>query len=421
MRPEPLDSGLRLVESPPRTSHRTATSFAPQGLARAAEACNGNAACRARTGAMCPSFQALGDERHSTRGRAVLFRAALEGRLPGGLADDALHEALELCLACKACRTECPAAVDMAQLKTEALAHRHATRGVPIRTRLVGNTAGLLRLAGRAPTPLRRAGAWAAGRAVGRPLPVPTAPWRPRAVPAEDADVLIVADTFTHHLHPHVGDDALRVLEAAGARPGVVFAGCCGRPQLSAGLVAEARARVAAMLDRLGPHARRGAGLVLLEPSCWSMLADDAAHLVPAHPHLDAVREHLELFEQTVLRLGVPELAPDDRRGVTHPHCHAQALAVDHLGALMDAAGVAAAPSGGGCCGMAGSFGYLHPELSRDIAAIRLVPAATTADVVVAHGTSCRQQVDQLTPTPAVHPATYLARRLRATAPETAG
>ncbi|HWH14360.1 MAG TPA: FAD-binding and (Fe-S)-binding domain-containing protein, partial [Miltoncostaeaceae bacterium] len=130
---DPLDAGLRLRASPPRRAHRTAVAFAAEGgLARAAEACNGNGACRQHTGTMCPSFQALGDERHATRGRAVLFRAALEGRLPGGLADPALHEALELCLSCKACAHECPAAVDMSRLKVEALAHRHRTHGAPL-------------------------------------------------------------------------------------------------------------------------------------------------------------------------------------------------------------------------------------------------------------------------------------------------
>lgn len=130
--PEPLDEGLRLMDSPPRRPRRTALDFAREGgIARAGEACNGNGACRARGATMCPSYQALGDERHSTRGRAVLMRAALEGRLEGGLADDGLHEALELCLGCKACASECPAQVDMTRLKTEALAHRHRARGVP--------------------------------------------------------------------------------------------------------------------------------------------------------------------------------------------------------------------------------------------------------------------------------------------------
>lgn len=419
VRPEPMDAGLRLLESPPRGRHRTVTDFGAQGgLARAAEACNGNGACRARTGVMCPSFQALGDERHSTRGRAVLFRAALEGRLERGLADDGLHEALSLCLSCKACTAECPASVDMARLKVEALAHRHRRDGVPLRARALGDVRRLLAVGSRLPQPMLRAGAAVARRRLGRPVPLPVPAWRPPATHGRtDAPrVAVLADTFTKHLHPQVGTDALMALTACGVRPEVVDAGCCGRPLLSQGLADTARRRLSRMLDRLAPLAIEGVPIVVLEPSCWSMLIDDGPKLLPDDPRAEWVAGAVESFEAIWLRLG-PSLPMTRRTGtaVVHAHCHARALGCGaELARLTRTVpGLEVRESGAGCCGMAGAFGYEHPELSRRIAEDRLLPAVRGADLVVAHGTSCRQQVDDLAGTPTLHPARLIAEALR--------
>ncbi|WP_217913730.1 FAD-binding and (Fe-S)-binding domain-containing protein [Miltoncostaea marina] len=422
--PDPLDEGLRLVASPPRLPRRTAVSFAREGgLARAGEACNGNGACRARSGAMCPSYQALGDERHATRGRAVALRAALEGRLEAGLADDGLHEALELCLACKACAAECPAGVDMAALKVEALAHRHRARGVPLRARMLGHAHELLALGSGAPRLARRA-AVAAGRLTGDAPPAPVRRWRPSAstgtpdvgaTPAA-ADIVVMADTFTRYLEPSIGDAALRVLRAAGARAGVVDPGCCGRPLLSQGLVAQARSRARRALDRLAPHALAGRRIVVLEPSCWSMLVDDLPRLVPGDPRAAWVRDAAVTFERAVLDLGGPPLRDEaaDADVVVHEHCHARALGGGEEGAaaLGRLPGLRVRDSGAGCCGMAGAFGHLHPGLSRRIAEDRLAPAVRGADLAVAAGTSCREQIRRTTGRPAVHPAEHLLARL---------
>jgi FAD/FMN-containing dehydrogenase/Fe-S oxidoreductase len=414
--PEPLDAGLRLDASPPLRRHRTAMSFAAErGLARAGEACNANGACRAAGGVMCPSFQALGDERHSTRGRAAILRAALEGRLPAGLADDGLHEALELCLGCKACKAECPAQVDMARLKVEALAHRHRARGAPAAARAAGAVHGLLALGARAPA-LAGAVAAAASRAAGRPLPRPRREWRPRPRAREGVEVALLLDTFTRYLHPEAGDAAVRVLEAAGARVIPVDPGCCGRPLLSQGLVAAARARAGTALDRLAPHALRGRPIAVLEPSCWSMLADDVPDLLADDPRAAWVARASVPWERALLDLGPPALAPVDEDVVVHEHCHARSLGRggEALAAVLAVPGARARASGAGCCGMAGAFGYAHPELSRRIGADRLAPAARGADVVVAPGTSCRQQVADVAGRPALHTAEYLAARLAA-------
>ena len=417
--PDRLDENLRLAASPPRRARSTAMSFAAEGgLARAGEACNGNGACRAGAGAMCPSYQALGDERHSTRGRAAILRGALEGRLPAGLADDGLHEALELCLGCKACAEECPARVNMARLKVEALAHRHRARGVPWEARIVGRAHELLALGSRAPG-LARLAAAVAGRIAGEPLPVPARRWRPATSSSPGAagggrPVALMADTFTRFLEPAVGEAAVLVLEAGGARVEVVDPGCCGRPLLSQGLVGAARRRARRALDRLAPHALAGTPIVVLEPSCWSMLVDDLPRLVPHDPRAEWVAGAAVSFERAVRELGLPGLRPTLDEAVVHEHCHARALGGGREGAaaLLELAGPGARDSGAGCCGMAGSFGYRHPELSRRIAEDRLAPAARGADVAVAAGTSCRAQIRRVAGTPALHPAEYLAARL---------
>jgi len=413
---DPLDSGLRLVASPPRRQARTTIGFAREGgLARAGEACNGNGACRASAsaGAMCPSYQALVDERHSTRGRAVLLRAAIEGRLAAGLADDGLHEALELCLGCKSCAAECPAQVDVTRLRSEALAHRFRAHGVPLAARAMGATPTALRAGSRVPG-LARLGARAASRFVGRRLPAPTATWRPPAPGSDGTPITLLVDTFTKTLHPEVGDAAVAVLSAAGARVEVLDAGCCGRPLLSAGLVEAARRRVRRMLSRVAARAVEGRPLVMLEPSCWSMLRDDLLELLPRDPRARWVSEAAVTFEQALEGLELPPLRPRAGTAIVHRHCHARALgagdAIERAARMVP--GLEVRDSGAGCCGMAGAFGYRHPELSRAIAEDRLLPAARDADLVVAHGTSCRHQVAELAKRPAVHPAELLAQAL---------
>ncbi len=422
--PEPMDEGLRLIASPPRRPHRTAMDFSAEGgLARAAEACNGNGACRSREGAMCPSFQALGDERHSTRGRAVILRSALEGNLRAGLADDGLHDALDLCLGCKACASECPAQVDMARLKIEALAHRHRVNGIPLHARLAGRTHELLALGSRFPR-VARLGARVAGGLAGQRLPVPVRQWDaarsgpsgepPRPQAAGGPPIALMADTFTRYLAPEIGEAALRVLAACGAAVSVVDPGCCGRPLLSQGLVAAARARALDALGRLAPHAAAGRRIVVLEPSCWSMLVDDLPRLVAGDPRARQVADATVTFERAVLELGPPALGDDGEDSVVHEHCHARALGAGREGAaaLRSIPGLALRDSGAGCCGMAGSFGYRHPVLSRRIAEDRLAPAMRSAGVAVAAGLSCREQIARTTGRTALHPAEHLARRL---------
>lgn len=411
--PEPLDSGFRLLASPPRRARTTAISFSHEGgLARAAEACNGNGACRSASGLMCPSYQALHDERHSTRGRAVLLRAAIEGRLPAGLADSGLHDALDLCLSCKGCATACPAEVDMARLKVEALAARRRATGLPLRAHLAGRTRLGLSLASRAPSASARL-SQVASRLVGRRLPQPHRRWRPRPAPSSGPSHTLFADTFTRYLEPHVGDSAIRALSAAGASVELADSGCCGRPLLSAGLVPEARRAARRALARLAPLAIAGTRIVVLEPSCWSMLVDDIPKLIPDDPRTAWVAESTVSFERALIDLEPRPRSEGSGQVVRHAHCHSRSLGSGgELGKLLEALGVGSADTGAGCCGMAGAFGYLHPEVSRTVASDRFLPALDNR-TLVASGTSCRAQARELGGVTAVHPAELAADRLR--------
>ncbi|MDH3725012.1 MAG: FAD-binding oxidoreductase [Thermoleophilia bacterium] len=403
--PHRLDEDLRAV-APVLPAPAPRLSFvAAGGIGRAARACNGNGLCRAHAGAMCPTYQALGDERHSTRGRAVLFRAAIEGRLEAGLADPGLHEALELCLGCKACARECPAEVDMAWMKIEALAARHARRHVPLSTWLAAHAHEVLALGGHL-VPIARMGARVVSHITGRALPSPVARWRPPRRSGRGSPLVLMADTFTRYLHPEVGDAARAVL-ASNARVEVVSPGCCGRPLLSMGLVDRARHRAVRMLDRLAPHALAGTPIVVLEPSCWSMLVDDVPRLLPDDPRAAWVAERARSFERAAGELG---LRASERAGtVLHPHCHARALGeADAIAAIVPGG----RDSGAGCCGMAGAFGYQHPAVSREVAETLLGPATRDAERVIASGTSCRQQIVDLTGRRALHPAEALAADL---------
>ena len=278
---------------------------------------------------------------------------------------------------------------------------------------MLGYTHELLSIASRSHG-VATLGTRAVGRAVGRPLPRPQREWRPVTMHTEGDPVALMLDTFTRFLHPEVGDAAVRVLEATGARVHIVDPGCCGRPLLSQGLVEPARRRMRTALAALGPHAAAGTPVVVLEPSCWSMLVDDAARLVD-DPRAEAVASVCVTFERAVLDRGLPELQALHEQAAVHAHCHARALGAgaDAADLLRRVPGLEVTDSEAGCCGMAGAFGYQHPDLSRAIASQRLVPAVRDASVAAAPGTSCRHQISELGRVDALHPAQLLERALR--------
>ena len=442
----PFADNLRLGPSTVNAEVDTAFDFrAEGGLARAAEQCNGQGACRKLDGGMCPSYMVTRDEEHSTRGRANLLRQALNGALPvGELAGARMMEALDLCVECKACKTECPSGVDFAKLKYETLARAHAAHGVPARDRAFARIRALSALGARA-APLANALArLPAARALleraggvdrRRPLPAfapePFGRWWARrrqrgASPRGEAVYLV--DTFTQFFHPEVGRAAVRLLEALGHGVTVVSGPrCCGRPAISKGQPELARAWARENLARLAPFARRGVPIVGTEPSCLLTLRDEYRELVPG-ADAEAVAARALLLDELIARAADAD-GDDAVRGLfraegagaalVHAHCHQKALAgADFTLRALELAGIEAELADSGCCGMAGSFGFEreHYDVSRAMGAYRLFPAVEAAGAetaVAVTGVSCRQQIGHFTSRRPLHVAELLADALR--------
>jgi len=395
------------------------------GFRGAVEQCNGVGACRKLgSGTMCPSYMATRDEKDTTRGRANALRLAMSGQLgdagdvPAALASDGVHDVLDLCLSCKACKSECPNAVDMARLKADTLQMRHDRRGVPLGARLIGGMPdaarwmrGPLARIGRA---LDRFGPYRAvfERMTGidrrRPLPgfatrhLPALLKRRPAAPAPTPDprpaVVLFDDTYSRTMEPGVGLAAVELLEGCGYRVIVADAGCCQRPRLSQGLVRDARKYGGKTMAKLDAYARQHLPILCLEPSCASALADDLPDLIEDREAGQRVAERVRMIDVFLDEQG-HRLTCDHPRVLLHGHCHQKALfGTDAIGRLFDAMpDTACTEVDAGCCGMAGSFGYTHHDLSQTIGEDRLFPAVRAADVagdtVVACGISCRHQL----------------------------
>jgi Fe-S oxidoreductase len=414
------------------------------GFGGAVEMCSGVGACRKTLeGTMCPSYMATHDEQHTTRGRANVLRLAMAGRLnDAGLDDRGVYDTLDLCLECRACKAECPVGVDMARYKSEFLAGYWQRHGTSLEARALGNARAMARL-GSAFAPLSNLVAHSApGRAVAerllgidrrRRLPAfarrtfHSRVARAAVQPIEAAGALLFVDTFTNHYDPEIGLAALDVLTAAGARPGLAPNGCCGRPQISKGLLRDAQALASANADRLHEAAAAGHPLVFCEPSCLSAVREDAPALLrgEARRKAQAVARASVLFEEYVAGLGVPlPLAAGPARVLLHGHCHQRSMGLvpPSKTLLSRIPGATVVDAEAGCCGMAGSFGYGrdHYEVSKAIGERRLFPAVRArgdGTVVVAAGTSCRHQIHDFTGVEAVHPAVLLRSLLHEVLP----
>ncbi|MDQ6704994.1 MAG: 4Fe-4S dicluster domain-containing protein, partial [Acidobacteriota bacterium] len=402
------------------------------GMAGAVEMCSGVGACRKKlAGNMCPSYMATRDEAHSTRGRANVLRLAMAGRLQEtGLGDEGVYDVLDLCLECRACKSECPVGVDMAQYKSEFLADYWSRHGTPWRARALGNI-HKLSIWGSRFAPLSN---WIGS--------IPPARWmneklldidRRRAPPAWKREtferwlagnprtsngtaVTLFNDTFTNHYDPQIGIAALEILERGGCRVDVVRPGCCGRPLISQGLLAEARAHAGRVVDALFAPASRGEKILFCEPSCLSAVKEDAPSLLRGDRQVKArtVADACMLFEDFARGLDLP-LREGPRRIVLHGHCHQKSMGLlsATVALLSRIPSTTVVELDAGCCGMAGSFGYVrrHYEVSQTIANRRLIPAVkamNSGDVLVAPGTSCRHQVADLAGVTALHPAVLI-------------
>jgi FAD/FMN-containing dehydrogenase/Fe-S oxidoreductase len=420
----------------------TALDFSNQGgFARAVETCSGIGACRkTSSGTMCPSYMVTRDELHTTRGRANLLRLAMSGglRFHDGLFDDqTLQESLDLCLQCKACKSECPSKVDMAKLKSEVLYQHYHGQTRPIGDLLLGHIYRLNPI-GSATAPLTNAilrnpaFRWLMEKIVGidrrRVLPSFARDhlrrWfgtrKPRLETGEKGTVVLLDDCFTTYNNPEVGVAAVRVLEASGYRVELAGLECCGRPAISKGMLDRAVQLAEANVKRLLPYARAGIPILGCEPSCLVTLLDEYREfrLGTAAEEVAAAARLVDAFVGD--RSMVPDLMLKSKAAsvILHGHCHQKAL----LGTSGTVAALRRVPElevrelDSGCCGMAGSFGYErgHYDLSVALASRVLLPAikADPNAQLIAPGFSCRSQVRSLAGIEARHPIEVLAEQL---------
>ncbi|MEU5707528.1 FAD-binding and (Fe-S)-binding domain-containing protein [Streptomyces flaveolus] len=493
VRPAPLDSNLRFAALPGRPVD-VAFGYPADGgdFAAAVRRCVGVAKCRTTTAAgpavMCPSFRATGEEEHSTRGRARLLHEMLAGELiTDGWRSPEVRDALDLCLSCKGCRSDCPVGVDMATYKAEFLHHHYAGRRRPAAHHTMGRLPEWLHWAARTRTapllnalarvgPLARLGKRLAGITPEREIPplatrTFTGWWRgrgpagggaaggPRAGSAGDPPapgagglpepgagnlVVLWPDTFTEHFAPSAGRAAVRVLEAAGLRValpptlllrrGAIADGrtraatallaarrarvCCGLTYVSTGQLDRARTVLRRTLDLMEPVLRAGVPVVVLEPSCAAALRTDLPDLLPDDPRAARLSAAVHTFAETLER-HAPHWTPPavDRPVAGQTHCHQHAVLGDTPDRRLRAAAGLTGDLSGGCCGLAGNFGFEkgHFEVSRACAEEQLLPSVRQAPpdtVILADGFSCRTQLGQLAGVRGRHLAEVLAEAL---------
>lgn len=448
-RPLPMDERSIFPSRAPGGEGTYFTYEREHGFGHAVEMCNGAGLCRRMTaGTMCPSYQALRDERHSTRGRGNHLRLAVSGQLSAdgttpSWKDPEVYETLRLCLSCKACKSECPSNVDIAKLKAEYLAQRYREEGVPLQARAFGAIRALNRL-GSAFHPIANAVAnFAPLRALmeavlgidrRRSLPPFARSALKRATPAIDVakpTVLLFADCFSTYNEPHIAEAAIESLEAFGYRVVMPDVGCCGRAVISMGDLARARVHCAATARALLAAVEREKAIAVLglEPSCLSAIKDDWQELA-----MDVDRERLRelkakswLVEEFLDRQWDahprrPLLDATETRVLLHGHCHQKALwgVESSAGLLRRIYGPKLEVLKTGCCGMAGSFGFTTDryELSMEIATLDptkggglgVLPAIAgdATAMVCAPGTSCRHQIHDGAARRAVHPVELL-------------
>ncbi len=455
---DPIEN-LRQTPSVPGESpleFETHFVFAADGgsLERATERCVGVGAClNTKGGVMCPSYRATGEEQHSTRGRARLLWEMLSGALrKEGFRSKAVHQALDLCLSCKACKTECPVAVDMTAYKSEFLAQRYKHRPHPLHHYIFGFADLLARLGSIFPaltnavltgpltSPLVKR---IVGVAQERKMPrlaarsyrkarstanetanVPRPLIRQNAARPEGQlappQVVLWPDTWNNYYHPQTLAAAEKVLTQAGFKVQIPNTHiCCGRALYDFGLLGAARAYLAKVFDRMAAEIDAGLPFIFLEPSCASVFRDEALELFPNNPRAQHMSKQVWLLADW-LAAKAPDWVTGRLQGkqvILHGHCHHKAIFGGPTNeiALLKKAGAAVELINSSCCGMAGPFGFEADkiEVSKAIANLGLLPAvnsAAPATIIVADGFSCREQISQLGHREAMHFAEVLSR-----------
>ena len=414
----PLTVHVRDAELPAPKPLNTHLDFGSGGMYAAADRCQRIGACRKTgIGVMCPSYMATREEEHATRGRANALVKALSSTDPHeALGDERLHEILDLCLECKACKSECPLSVDMASLKAEALAHHHELHGTPLRSRVFGAIRTLNRL-GSAFAPLSNLPAPTGLLGITQRRPRPRFEretlirWHRKRPRRTGTPVIFLADSFTTFTEPGVGRASIELLEAAGYDVRLESGGCCGRSSISKGLLDDARAKAEDLTRRL-----EGDALITgCEPSCLLTLREEHVQLLGDR----GIAARTRLVEELLLEADLPLRDLGPRRILFHGHCHQKALAgtAATVALLKKLPNAEVVELDAGCCGMAGSFGFEseHYELSMRIGAMRLFPAVRrepAETLIAATGVSCRQQIAHGTGRPARHPVQMVREAL---------
>jgi FAD/FMN-containing dehydrogenase/Fe-S oxidoreductase len=442
-----LDWSAWNVQADPRTEITTppGTGGDPAGgFAKAVEMCNNNGHCRKfDAGTMCPSFRVTRDEKDLTRGRANTLRLALSGQLgPEALTSDAVASAMDLCVACKGCKRDCPTGVDMARMKIEVAHQRTRRHGVGLKDKLIAHLPRYAPWAARMPwlfnlrDTLPGAAAlsekWL-GLSARRSLPK----WRgdrfrSTGTTSGTNEVVFLADTFNTYFEPDNARAALRVLEAAGYKVHVASPTdgerplCCGRTYLAAGLVDEAKREASRLVAAVAPFVARGVPVVGLEPSCLLSLRDEYT-VMGLGDEAARIADNSFLFEEFLAREKAAgrcdlKLKPlGQSKALLHGHCHQKAFGA--MGPVQTVLGwipgLTTTPIESSCCGMAGAFGYeaSHHDVSMAMAELSLLPAVRAADadtLIIADGTSCRHQIHDGTKREALHVARVLEMALDA-------
>lgn len=397
----------------------------------ALERCVGVGKCRRHeNGTMCPSYMVTHEEADCTRGRARRLWEMLQGDVIGtnGWRDDSVRDALDLCLACKGCKAECPVNVDMATYKAEFLSHYYENRLRPLPAYSMGLIFWWARVASHAPSivnvlthmpliaaAIKAAGGLASERSIPKFASTTFKAWyfARRRPPSERPRVILWADTFTNYLMPEAAKDACVVLEEAGFEVVVPRrALCCGRPLYDFGFLGLARRLLERILDDLREDIRAGTPIIGLEPSCISVFRDELCNLMPHDQDARRFRNQSYLFSEFLAqRIADHALSLPGRKALVHGHCHHKAvLDMPSELTLLRSMAIECETPETGCCGMAGSFGFEKGkyEVSRACGERVLLPAVRAAAVdtlIIADGFSCRQQIAQLTDRRAVHSA----------------
>ena len=459
-------SGLRSWAKPwePETNFKFLADHG--SLAEATLRCVGVGKCRREEGGlMCPSYRVTHEEEHSTRGRAHLLwemtqgQSRSDGIIRDGWRSEEVKESLDLCLACKGCKTECPVGVDVATYKSEFLSHYYEGRLRPLSAYAFGHIDLWARAAAHAPglanlftqlpilrdifkfiggIPHQRTipafakqtfRTWFNHRRGGDPGGGSFERARPSAAPNRSdpengtiaPKVLLWPDTFNNYFHPETAIAAVEVLEAAGFRVAIPQAHlCCGRPLYDHGMLTRAQALLQKILDELSPQIAAGMPIVGLEPSCVAVFRDELLNLFPHDSRAVALSRQTFLLSE-FLETHAPHFTPPklNRPAILHGHCHQKSLMkMTAEESILRRIGVDFRSPAEGCCGMAGSFGFERDkyDVSMAIGELELLPAIrqSTADsLIIANGFSCREQIAQGTGRRALHLAEVLQMTLQ--------